>query len=184
MSLVNQLRWTDIIVILIVCRCIYIGIKRGLGVEIFKLLGTLLSVFTCLHYYTVLGAFLSRPKFIPPDIGNFLAFILIFSIFWSISFLIREMFLFLVKLQPIAAVDKWGGAFLGGIRGIFLSGIFLLIFIISPIPFLERGAKISYFGIHTFGTVAKTYTFMIEKMIKPFFHNENLNEEIFRAIEK
>lgn len=183
-SLVNQLRWADIIVIIIIARCIYIGIKRGFAVEIFKLGGVLLSIFACLNYYSLIGSYISRPDLIPPDLGNFLGFILLFSIFMFFSRLIREMFLLLIKLQPIAILDKWGGAFLGGIRSIFLSGMILLMFIVSPVAFLEKGAKISFFGIHTFGTVAKTYSFINEKMIQPFFPNEKINEEIFKAIEK
>lgn len=181
-SLINQLRWADIIVIVIVCRCIYIGIKRGLGVEIFKLTGILVSIFACVHYYTRVGAFLSKPEIIPTDLANFVSFILVFVVFLFFSRLIRDMFLMLIKFQPIAALDKWAGAFLGGIRGIFLSGMILLIFIVSPIGFLDRGAKVSFFGIHTFGTVAKTYTFMIEKIVNPFFPEENFNEEFFEAM--
>lgn len=183
-SLVNQLRWADIIVVIIIARCIYIGIKRGFAVEIFKLAGTLLASFTCLHYYSVIGGFISKPEVIPADLGNFIAFIVLFAVFLFFSFLIREMFLFLIKLQPVEALDKWGGAFLGGIRSIFLSGLILLIFIVSPIGFLEKGARTSFFGIHTFGTVAKTYSFIAEKMVKPLFPNENINEAIFKAIEE
>ncbi len=183
-SLVNQLRWADILIIVIMVRCIYIGIKRGFAVEIFKLAGILLASFACLHYYSVIGSLLSRPEVIPPDLGNFIAFIVLFSVFLFFSFLIREMFLFLIKLQPIAFLDKWGGAFLGGIRSIYLSGLILLIFIVSPIGFLEKGAKTSFFGIHTFGTVAKTYSFISERMVTPLFPNENINQAIFKAIEE
>ncbi len=184
LSLFNQLRWADIIVILIIGRCIYIGIKRGLAVEFFKLLGTLLAVFSCLHYYSKLGAFLSKPEMIPTELGNFFAFTFIWGIFFFFSFLIREMFLFLIKLQPLAALDKWGGAFLGGIRSLFLSGMILLIFMISQIGFLDRAAKTCFFGQYTLPTVTKTYTFIIEKIINPFFSSEKINEEVFRTIEK
>lgn len=184
LSLVNQLRWVDLIILLIIGRCIYIGIKRGLSVEIFKLAGVLLAIFACLHYYSVLGALFSKPEIIPTDLGNFVAFILIFVAFIFFSRLIRDMFLLLIKLQPVPFLDKWGGAFLGGVRSIFLSGIILLLFIISPIGFLEKGAKTAFFGMYTFGTAAKTYSFICEKLIKPFFVNEKINEEIFKAIEK
>jgi uncharacterized membrane protein required for colicin V production len=184
LSLINQLRWADLIVILIIGRSIYIGIKRGFAVEIFKLIGTLLCAFACLHFYSKLGAFLSKPKIILPDLGNFVAFLLIFAVFSGFSYLVREMFLFLMKLQPIPVLDKWGGAFLSGIRSVFLSGLVLLMFIISPVGLLDRGAKITFFGPYTYGAVAKTYTFTVEKIIKPFFTEENLNEEIFRALER
>lgn len=183
-SLVNQLRWADIIVVIIIVRCIYIGIKRGFAVEFFKLAGTVLASFACLHYYSVIGGLLSKPEIIPADLGNFIAFIALFALFLFFSYLIREMFLFLIKLQPIEALDKWGGAFLGGIRSIFLSGLILLIFIVSPMGFLEKGAKTSFFGIHTFGTVAKTYSFISERIVKVFFPNEDMNEAIFKAMEE
>lgn len=182
--LFNQLRWADIIVILIIGRCIYIGIKRGLAVEFFKLLGTLLSVFSCLHYYSKLGAFLSKPEMIPTELGNFFAFVFIWGIFFFFSFLIREMFLFLIKLQPLAALDKWGGAFLGGIRSLFLSGMILLIFMISQIAFLDRAAKTCFFGQYALPTVTKTYTFVIERLVSLLFSSEKINEEVFRTVEK
>ncbi|MEW6008066.1 MAG: CvpA family protein [Candidatus Omnitrophota bacterium] len=184
LSLFNQLRWADIVIILIIGRCIYIGIKRGLAVEFFKLLGTLLAVFTCLHYYSKLGAFLSKPEIVPTELGNFVAFIFIWSIFLFFSFIIREMFLFLIKLQPLAVLDKWGGAFLGGIRSLFLSGMILLILMISQISFFDKGAKTCFFGQYAIPTVTKTYAFVIERLINPFFSSEKINEEIFRTIEK
>jgi len=165
-----------------VCRCVYIGIKRGLGVEIFKLAGVLVSVFACVHYYSKLGSFLSKPELIPTEIGNFISFTLLFVISVFFCSLIREAFLLLVKLQPHPVLDKWIGAFLGGVRGIFLSGMILIVFIVSPVGFLDRGAKISFFGIYTFGTVAKTYTFMVDKLVKPFFPEEGFNEEFFEAL--
>lgn len=184
LSLVNQLRWVDIIVIFIIGRSIYIGIKRGFAVEFFKFFGILLALFACLHYYSKLGAILSKPSIVPVDIANFVAFVLIFVIFVLISYFTREMFLMLFKLQPIAVIDKWGGAFLGGIRSIFVSGLILLLFIISPIGFLERGAKIAFFGPYTYGTVARTYTFMVEKLVRPFFSEEGLNQDFLKTLEK
>ena len=53
-EIIKQFNWVDIFVIILSVRVLYIAVKNGLPVELFKLLGTIAAIYLSLHYYTIL----------------------------------------------------------------------------------------------------------------------------------
>ncbi|MDP2652710.1 MAG: CvpA family protein [Candidatus Omnitrophota bacterium] len=175
----SAINWIDILVLGILARCIYAGGTYGFIVEFFKFLGMLMATFITLHYYTGFAAFLQGIMFISWEMPVVIAYGILWGGVVLIFKIIRDGWLILFKTETHPVLNKWGGAFLGGIRSIMVCGMMFLAFLLSEHPYLSRTAKASLSGFYLVDFSPSVYNFCYEKSVAKIFSTEKKNEAAF-----
>ncbi|MDD2653879.1 MAG: CvpA family protein [Candidatus Omnitrophica bacterium] len=183
-ELVNQLNWVDVFVFIVLIRVILISYKHGFVIEIFQLLGTIFSIFIAFHSYSSLAQFMSSHSPIPIDFTSFISFVALIALILVLFKFSRDAFLFVIKMQPLAVVDKWGSVVLGVIRAVYLSSIIIVALLISTIGYLQQSAQRSFSSRYFLDLAPKAYAFMFDNIYSKFSPTEEINSSIFKAIEK
>lgn len=148
LEVVKQFNWVDIFVIILLFRTIYIAIKNGIFITLFKLLGTLLATYLSLHCYTGVADFFEArvptPPIVPLEIWDFLAFFGL-SVSGYLAFVIlRETFFRFVKTEAVSILNKWGAGILGIARGLILVSLVIFLLSIPVISYFQNSVKDSF----------------------------------------
>lgn len=187
LDLLRQLNWLDILIIILLFRICYIALKSGLPAEIFKLLGTLSSIYISLHYYTALSDFIrgrfALDKKMPLEFLDFLSFLSLAVASYLFFVLLRSVFYRFIKLEAVDRLNKWGGFVLGIGRGILLSGLIIFILVISSISYLKQSVKSSYLGPCFFKVAPNTYNWLWNNLTSKFMAQEKFNKTVLEAQE-
>lgn len=181
LSTIKQFNWIDILVVIILFRIIYIAIKGGLAVELFKLLATLLAVYLSLHYYTLFSAFMSRFIGVENIFGkslNTVSLIILAIISYLIFIPLRKIFFGVIKLEPVPGLNKWGGFILGITRAILVVSLIIYILVISPAAYLKHSVQDAYSGKRLFKVAPSVYGLLWNGIISKFIPNEKFNQNI------
>ena len=178
---VRYFNWVDVLVIMISVKIIYTSLKNGVVVELFKLSGALLSLYICLHYYTVVSDTLRKNmglKTMPLDFLDFLIFLSLFIISYVSFVVLRAVFFRLVKMQTVPRLNKFGGLLLGMGRIIALSSTIVYMLAICTISYIERSAQTSYFGKDLFQISVNTYGWLWNTFASKFMLDEKFNKTV------
>ena len=180
------LNWVDFVIIGIIARMCYIGIKTGIGIELFKLFGLWLATVIAYQLYTTpLSDFLNtRLPALPLDAGDVFVFCVVVAVITVLLRIIRESFFLLVKIESQDLFNKWGGLFLGALRGFWISSIVLYVMTISTVEYLETSAKSSLFGHKAIYFAPSVYEGSHKILISKFFSHLEVNTEVQRALER
>jgi len=186
-GLIKQFNWVDILIIILLFRVGYISLKNGFPIALFKLCGTVLAIYASLHYYTVLSdSFLNffSIKKAPLELIDFVSFLFLALISYFLFVLFRNIFTHLIKMEAVSTLNKWGGLFLGAIRGVLLCGLLIFMLAVSGVNYLNSSAKHSYFGSWFFGAASNTYSFLWNDLVSKFMPNEKFNLKVTDTEEK
>lgn len=178
---VRQFNWLDIVVIIIFVRTVYIAVKNGFPVEIFKLAGTVFSIYVSLHYYTGLSdAFTNKliSNIFPVEFIDFISFLILTILGYFVFFVLRWIFFRFVKIETISMLNRWGGAFTGSIRALLLISLVMYGLMISSVSYLHDSVKRSYFGKPAFKFAPAVYSGMWNGILSKFITQEKLNPAI------
>jgi uncharacterized membrane protein required for colicin V production len=178
--------WVDFLIVGIIVRMCFIGVKTGVGIELFKLLSLWLATVITLHVYTTPVSDLLNQKLpaLPLDAGDVFVFIVLMTVIVLAVRIIRESFFLLVKIEAHNNLDRWGGFFIGAIRGFWIASIALFIMTISTIRYLEVSAKSSLFGHKIISLAPQIYKSSFEGLISKFLVQGQLNPEVSKALER
>ncbi len=180
------INWVDFLVIGLIARMCYIGIKTGVGIEAFKLFNLWLTTVIAFQIYTTpLSDLLNtRVPALPLDAGDVFVFVSLVTIITLLIRIVRESFFLLVKVEAHSTLDKWGGFAIGLLRGFWISSIVLFVLIISTVGYLETSAKTSLFGRKVIYFAPQVYKGSYLGLTSKFFPQVQLNEEVFKALER
>ncbi|MBU0547429.1 MAG: CvpA family protein [Candidatus Omnitrophica bacterium] len=177
-SVLQQLNFLDIVILIILFRICYIAVKTGLIIEFFKLLGLLFSIYIASHYYTSLSDMIQRhyiPKAIPLEFVDFVIFIILVSAGYLFFVLLRSVFYRFMKMEAVPKLNKYGGLVLGLARGYFTIGLLTYILMISSVSYLSSSVKRSYLGSRVSSVSAQTYNWIWESIFSKFSPQEKSN---------
>lgn len=150
--------WVDLVAIIIVVRSIYVGLHRGFFGEFFYILAICLAIVFGIQFYPLPSNFLNTFLLIPPNITDFVGFILIIIIIFMIYVFLSKFFQRLIKIEIFPAINRMGGLVVGFCRGLALSSLILLIMLLTPIGYITESAKTkSLFGPFLIQTGANIY---------------------------
>lgn len=183
-ELVNQLNWVDVFVFIAFLRIILISYRHGFVIEVFQLLGTIVSIFIAFHSYDKLAGLISSHSPIPIDFSSFFSFVFLIVLILVLFKFCREGFLFVIKIQPLAVLDKWGSVALGIVRAAFVSSIILVTLLISAIGYFQQSAERALSSRYLLDLAPKAYAFMFDSIYSKFSLQEEANFAVFKAIEK
>lgn len=183
-NILTRLNWVDILAIFLLLRILYISSKTGFVVELFKLIGTISTIYISLHYYSGLSDFIlkrvSKQQF-APGLIVFIIFIFLVTITYLFFVLLRQVFCHLVKMQAVPLLSKWGGIILGSLRALLTAGLIIFILSISTAPYLRASVKKSYSASRLFALTVSTYAGLWDGFMSKFMANEKFNYSILKS---
>lgn len=180
------INWVDFLIIGIILRMCYIGMRTGIGIEVFKLIGLWLATMITFQLYSTPLADMLHEKLppLPLDAADAFVFVSLLTIVVLVVRMIRESFFLLVKIDAQNTLNKWGGFLLGCLRGAWITSIALIIMTISTVQYLEVSAKSSLFGHRFINIAPRIYEISHKIVISKLFPNEKINDQIFLVVER
>lgn len=180
------LNWTDFLIIAVVLRMCYIGLKTGIAVEAFKLFNLWLCTVVSFHIYTSpLSDYLNvKLPALPLDAGDVFVFVSLLVIITVLVRIIRESFFLLIKIEAHNTFDRWAGLLIGAFRGLWIASFGLFIMTISTVQYLETSAKTSLLGHRLLVLAPTIYKASHEGLISKFVAQNKVNEEVFKALNR
>ena len=179
-EIITNLNWVDILVGAILIRAVYIGVKRGFVVELFKLVGVLFAVFITLHYFSGTSKFLQDKLHLPQRASDLFSYGLLWAIVILAFKFIREGFTILFKIEAHSAFDKWGGLLTSVMRGLLLSSLAILFLRISAVEYFTKNLEKSFTASHIVSLSPKVYEATYNNFVSKFFPSEELNKSVFK----
>lgn len=176
--------WVDLIMPLVVLRCVLTGRKSGLIVEAFKLAGILFATFITLHYYSSFSIFLDKNLSLHESIRDVYAFGLLAVCTHLLFSLIREGWLIILKIDLPILVDQWGGLILSAVRSYLICGLIFLALLTVKDDRIQFSTKNSLSAFFLQKISLKIYHKCYFGFVHNFFPNEPVNEEAFKLIMK
>lgn len=181
LEIIKQLNWIDILIVIILIRTSCIAINKGLFVEFFKFFGVISGIYISLHYYAISADFLDKiikTKAVGVELLDFLALVSLAVLGYIFSVLLRESFARFIKTEVLSALDKWGAAILGVLRGVLLAGLFMYIFSLPVISYLKNSVHNSYWGSRIVKVPIATYSGIWNNFMSKFMPQEKFNKAV------
>lgn len=182
LNILKQFNWVDIIIVFLLLRILYISAATGFVVELFKLIGTVSSIYISFHYFVICSDFVMRrvrpEQGFPLEFMDFLIFVLLAVIVYLVFVLVRNVTCHFLKMEAVPTLSKWGGLFLGFVRGILAASLVVFMLSISTIPYLNTSAKEAYSGRRLFNIAVSTYSNIWNGFMSKFAVNEKFNKII------
>lgn len=181
---VSQFNWIDILIIICSLRMCYVGLKRGFGIELFKVINLLFCIFISLHFYLALAEFLNNKlSVLPLDAAATFSYALLLFIITMLLRILREGFFVLVKSETLNSISKLLGLLLGFIRGVLISGLIIFGLLISTVHYFDLSARTSFFGPKTVKLPIKIYESIFYGAVAKIFPEQGFNQEVVKVIE-
>ncbi len=187
MDAIKEFNWVDVLIIALLFRVLYVAVKKGFVVELFKLLGTLVALYLSLHYYIQLSDLLVNSPGVqnmPVEFVNFISFSFLAAIGYVLFMLLRQTVCHLLKVEALTQLDRWGGLLLGVGRGFLLVVLISYLLLISSIGYLGRSVYKSYFGSRFLKAAPAVYSFIWNGIMSKFMGSEKLNQAVQETIDK
>lgn len=187
-EILSQLNWVDFLIVIIMIRIVYVSAKTGFVIEFFKLLGIIFAIYLSFHYYIITADILKQhvsniENYIPLEFFDSLVFILVLGLGYAAFAVIRGILCYLIKMEAVPMLSRWGAVILSVARGILFSSVIIFILAISTIKYLDNSAKESYAGKRLFNAAVGTYGFIWNNFLSKFMSSENYNEQVGRIEE-
>jgi len=187
LEVLAQFNFLDYIILIIFFRICYIAAKVGLGVEIFKFLGVIFSIYFALHYYTVLaeliqGRFL--PKTLPLEFLDFIIFLLLIIAVYLCFVGFRGILSRFIQLDAIPKINQFLGLILGIGRGFLFIGLLTFALVISSVTYFNSSVKHSYLASKAITIAPQAYNWLWSNIFSKFSAQEKLNSSVIQALDK
>lgn len=185
-NIIKQFNWVDIFVLIVFLRTVYVALKNGFPSELFRISGTIFSIYTALHYYTVLSDFTGERvnlSIVPLDFLDFLFFVFLVIIGDLIFLLSRVTFGSSIKMEATPRLNKIGGLILGALRAYLLAGLIVFMLVISSVSYFKNSAVNSYSGKTLFKVAPSTYSWLWHRVMSKFMTKEKFNNTILEVQE-
>ncbi len=161
-QILENFNWVDILLILLLIKTVYSGARAGMSAELFRVIGTIISIVVSLHYYNeiavVLNNYIKAPAWL-------LEVVVLTAIIILSSIIFRYVVILLLKIlniQFIQHVEKIGGALLGLARGFLAGGLLLIVLSLLPAEYLATSiSEKSLLAPYFIASSEKTYAFSI-----------------------
>ncbi len=184
MHFINSFNWVDLLILAILVRIVYIGVQTGIVIELFKLLGVLLTAFVTLHYYSQFGVFLNRITKAPAAWMTPAAFVFLWVAMFLACWLIREGLLMIFTIEAQSMVDKWGGAILGIGRFFIVASLTLFLFLSTGDKYFERMVSGSFSQKYILTVAPGFYNGVCDGFVLKVFPNAAANAAVSGELKK
>lgn len=175
MEILKTINWLDVVVLILLGRGLFLGIRNGLTAELFRFIGTALSLTLAIHWYSQIAEILIANFGLPAWLSQFLCFLIIAHLVGVIFKYGVILLLKMLNIQFMPPLERPGGALVGLTRAIIVSGILILMLSLLPSDYMNESIyDKSFSGAFLAKAMQRTYqslTFWLPK--------ERLEEAIF-----
>lgn len=115
------------------------GFRKGLIIEVFKILGVITGLLLAMQYMRAAAALLHSLFPLTQQVENVIGFILIFILTMVVFMTLARFVKYVFKVVLMGWLDRSGGILLGGIKGALIVSAFLplLLFLPDTIAFVK-----------------------------------------------
>jgi uncharacterized membrane protein required for colicin V production len=170
--------------IALVGRIVFMGMKSNIGLEFLGLLGAIVSTFVTLHYYVRLSKFLHESVFVPKDVSEVLAFIILWLTIYVVFKLIISGWSLILKGEAHPIIDKWGGLIISFLSSVLVCGLFFMLFLLAGNDYMRKISKQSFTGYYLVDISPTVYGWMYDQGVSKYFPDEPLNADVFHLKDK
>lgn len=177
----KRFNWLDIFVIIFWLRICYIAAKTGFLTELFKVLGSIGSIYLSLHYFSGLSDFVRErlpTELMPVEFVDFLCFIFLAALGYFVFFLLRKIIVRFVKMEAVPKLSRWGGIILGVIRPFLVTSIIIFAMVMSSVVYFKRSVAVSYSGEYLFKVAPGVYSALWNGLLSKFMIKETFNQTV------
>ncbi len=180
-EIISGFNWVDILIGVILVRAVFVGAKRGIVIETFKLVGIIFAVFITLHYYSGMSKSLQDKMHLPQGAADLFSFSVLWGLINLIFKLIRDGFLMLFKMEATHSIlDKWGGMFVAVLRGLLICSLTVLCMRASAIEYLTKNLEKSLTASKLVSLSPRVYESCYNNFVSKFFPTEEFNKAVFK----
>ena len=179
-AFMSSLNWIDILMVGIMMRAIFVGMKTGFFIELFKLLSIVFAIFITHHYYTFFAWFLGEKAHFAPFLANSVGFGFLWILVVLIFKLVRDALLILFKMQANSAFDQWAGFAIALGRGALICSLTFMLLYVSEIKELAKYLNRSLSGPYLSNLSLGVYEACYYSLVSKFFEHEQLNSAVFK----
>jgi len=140
-ELAAKVNWIDILIILLLLKISYDGFSKGFSSQVVPLLGIFAVLLISLHNYVLIGYVINKLTPFSIAICNLLSFTII-SLIIIFLFRVGEIFLTrIIRVEVVSFIERIGGVFLGALKAMLFISFILVIFVLTPIRYLDSSIK-------------------------------------------
>lgn len=174
--LVKSINWIDAVLLLLFIRMIFVGVKNGFISEFSKSLGVVVAVFTSLHYYSFIAAWLAKKTNITWEYWDLVVFAGLWLIVAFFFKLVRDGLLFLFKVETThQGFDKYAAGIVAVGRGILVCSLTIFLILLTLNGPLTRMTFRSYSYKIAGRAALNTYSFLYKNLIDKLIAGEHYN---------
>lgn len=174
-DILSSFNFIDIIVGLVIIRCVYAGATAGLVVEFFKLVGMFFAAFITLHYFSAVAQLLERLIGLPLNMVELVAFVGIWILVVFIFKVIRDGWMVVIKTEAQEAFNRWGGAITGIFRGLLVASMTILVLFLAGNQYVIRSVNASFSGFYLTDFAPAVYQSCYDDFVGKLFPKEKKN---------
>ena len=178
LDILGRLNWVDIFLCLILVRAVYIGLRSGFVIELFKLLGIFFAVFISLHYFSGASHFLQEKVHLPSGPADFASLGFLWSVVVLAFKFIREGIMLLFKVEAHSTLDSAGGFIASVVRGFLICSLATLLLRASAMEYFTNNIDNSLGAAKVVGIAPRVYEATYQGFISKFFPSEEFNESV------
>ena len=147
MSLYTLVRanWIDLLATVLMLKVTYNGSILGVGKQILPLLSLLFMLTISLHYYENFGMFIANATEMAQSVAKFIAFLIILMLLLLLNRAINR-FIPIRRPEGLVRIERIAGIILGFFNALILTGLILIILLLTPIQGLEASLLDSVSG--------------------------------------
>ena len=178
-DIITSINWIDVLITIIALRILYIGIKLGIVIELFKLVSVFFAVFVTLHYFSSLSQFLHDKVSISDNVSMVIAYAFLWFTVIFVFKLIRDGITTVFKVEAHSLFDKWGGLVIAIGRGLLISSLAVFFLLTPRVEYFKKTIEHSVMGSRLVHVAPKFYESCYDGLVSKFFPHEELNKSVF-----
>lgn len=172
----------DLAMVIVLVAMVYVGGRKGVIVEGFKLFGIFCALFVTMHYYERFADFLSVQFFGRKVSAEFIAFVLLGVWIYAIFVLIGKGWALILRIEVRKEFAHYGGMVLALMQGYFICGMIFFALLLTNHAQLYSGAQKAVSG-HVFRYVAVDfYRAGYSSLVARAFPDEPFNKKALDVV--
>ena len=174
--------WVDLLIVLIVVRGIYIGIKTGLSYEFYRFLALILGYYSALVFHSDGARFIMSHTLIKEKWAHLVAFIGIATIVFLVVIIVLKVLHKIMRIEFAPGINGIGGGIIGGLRSFFIVSLVLLAIFFVPCRYIKKQIyDDSYLGNYAIKYTPRVFSYVsknisITKLIKRSVRVQNIRD--------
>ena len=178
LDIFGRLNWVDIFLCLILVRAVYIGLRSGFVIELFKLIGIFFAVVISLHYFSGASHFLQEKVHLPESAANFASLGFLWGVVVLAFKFIREGIMLLFKVEAHSALNSTGGFIASVVRGFLIGSLAILLLRSSATEYFTKNIANSFGAEKMAGAAPRVYEATYKGFVSKFFPSEEFNKSV------